>query len=167
MVPVQIPELRAVLSPRPFLFGSSWAHGKTVDDSRYWSYVGDRADQTCRVRRDIREFLESDADGESSDLDAAELVVGELLANAVRHGAPPFGVCIDWHDDPPILCVVDRGGGMPPVYPAPDRESECGRGLLLVRALAGEVVVDSSAADHTGTRVVVALPVHRRDERAA
>ncbi len=115
----------------------------------------------------MRLFLETQADAERSDLDAAELVVGELIANAVRHGAPPFGVCIDWHDDPPMLCVVDRGPGMRAVYPAPDWRSERGRGLLLVRALAGEVVVDSANADRDGTRVVVALPVLRRGPRAA
>ncbi len=102
----------------------------------------------------------------TSDLDSAELVAGELIANAVRHGAPPFGICIDWHDDPPILCVVDRGRGMPPVYPAPEPLSECGRGLLIVRALAGDIVVDTSGENGSGTRVVVALPVRRRDDRA-
>ncbi len=138
-----------------------------VQDSRYWSYVGDSIDQTVRARSDIRGFLETQADAEVSDLDSAELVAGELIANAVRHGAPPFGICIDWHDDPPILCVVDRGPGMRPVYAAPEPLSEGGRGLLLVRALAGEMVVDASTQDDTGTRVVVALPVHRRDSRAA
>jgi len=138
-----------------------------VNDSHYWSYVGDCVEETSRVRPDVRHFLEMQADRDQSDLDAAELVVGELVANAVRHGAPPFGVCIDWHDDPPMLCVVDRGPGMRPVYPAPGPTSERGRGLLLVRALAGEVVVDSASADRDGTRVVVALPVHRRPPRAA
>jgi anti-sigma regulatory factor (Ser/Thr protein kinase) len=137
-------------------------HPITVNDSQYWSYVGDCAEETTRVRPDVRRFLETQADAAQSDLDAAELVVGELVANAVRHGAPPFGVCIDWHDDPPMLCVVDRGPGMRPLYPAPDTTSEGGRGLLLVRALAGEVVVDSADADRDATRVVVALPVHRR-----
>ena len=139
----------------------------TVNDSRYWSYVGDCIEGTRRVRPDVRRFLEKQADAEHSDLDAAELVVGELVANAVRHGAPPFGVCIDWHDDPPMLCVVDRGRGMRPVYPAPDLTSENGRGLLIVRSLAGEIVVDSTSAERDGTRVVVALPVHRRTPRAA
>lgn len=139
-----------------------------MEDSRYWSYVGSHVDDAACVRRDVRGFLEDQADAERSDLDAAELVVGELIANAVRHGSPPFGVCIDWHDDPPILCVVDRGNGMRPVYPAPDVRSENGRGLLLVRALAGDVVVDGPGEDRNGTRVVVALPVHRRDgSRAA
>jgi anti-sigma regulatory factor (Ser/Thr protein kinase) len=134
-----------------------------VDESRYWSYVGDRADEVVRVRRDVRRFLESEADREHSDLDAAELVVGELVANAVRHGAPPFGICIDWHGDEPVLCVVDRGRGMKPVYPAPGPQSERGRGLLLVRALAGDVLVDTAAEERSGTRVVVVLPVRRAE----
>ena len=139
-----------------------------MEDSRYWSYVGERIEETAQTRADIRTFLEAQADVQSSDLDSAELVAGELIANAVRHGAPPFGICIDWHDDPPILCVVDRGRGMPPVYPAPEPLSECGRGLLVVRALAGDLVVDASGENGAGTRVVVALPVRRReDERAA
>jgi len=143
--------------------GTAW----TVNNSQYWSYVGDCVAETSRVRPDVRRFLETQADTDHSDLDAAELVVGELVANAVRHGAPPFGVCIDWHDDPPMLCVVDRGRGIRPVYPAPDLDSESGRGLLLVRALAGEIVVDSTSSERDGTRVVVALPVHRRTPQAA
>jgi anti-sigma regulatory factor (Ser/Thr protein kinase) len=138
-----------------------------VNDSQYWSYVGDCVEETSHVRPDVRRFLETQADADQSDLDTAELVVGELVANAVRHGAPPFGVCIDWHEDPPMLCVVDRGRGMRPVYPAPELLSEGGRGLLLVRALAGEVMVDSASPGRDGTRIVVALPVHRRAPRAA
>ena len=138
-----------------------------MQDSWYWSYVGDRSDETAPVRGNVRRFLEERADAERSDLDAAELVVGELVANAVLHGAPPYGICIDWHDDPPILCVVDRGRGMRPLYPVPDLLSESGRGLLIVRALAGDVVVDAPADDRTGTRVVVALPVVRDGAYAA
>jgi len=134
-----------------------------MDDSRYWSYVGNRVDEACEVRGAVRRFLERGADRERSDLDAAEQIVGELLANAVRHGAPPFGVCIDWDDDPPTLCIVDRGAGMRPLYPAPEPHSEGRRGLLLVRALAGDLLVDSPAGGRSGTRVVVTLPVCRGD----
>ena len=56
---------------------------------------------------------------------------------------------------------------MRPLYPAPDPDSEHGRGLLIVRALAGDVVV-AATDERPGTRVVVALPVRRRDgSRAA
>ncbi len=132
-----------------------------MDDARYWSYVGNRVDEATEVRAAVRCFLETQADRDRSDLDAAEQIVGELMANAVRHGAPPFGVCVDWDDDPPTLCIVDRGPGMPPLYLAPESQSERGRGLLLVRALAGEVLVDSPAGGRSGTRVVVTLPVCR------
>lgn len=132
-----------------------------MDDARYWSYVGSRVDEACDVRAAVRRFLETKADRDRSDLDAAEQIVGELMANAVRHGAPPFGVCVDWDDDPPTLCIVDRGRGMPPLYPVPEAQSEHGRGLLLVRALAGEVLVDSPTGGRGGTRIVVSLPVCR------
>ena len=99
-----------------------------MNDSHYWSYVGDCVEETSRVRPEVRHFLETQADRDQSDLDAAELVVGELVANAVRHGAPPFGICIDWHDDPPMLCVVDRGPGMRPLYPARARPPSEGAG---------------------------------------
>ena len=122
--------------------------------------------ETVGVRHLVREFLEAHADDRRSDLDAAEVVVGELVANAVRHGAPPFGICVDWQDDPPVFCIVDRGRGMRPIYPAPDLNSEGGRGLLLVRALAHHLVI-SSHDQRPGTRVVASLPVHRRTPRAA
>jgi len=138
-----------------------------MDDARYWSYVGNRVEEAAVVRGAVRRFLELQADRDRSDLDAAEQIVGELMANAVRHGAPPFGVCIDWDDDPPTLCIVDRGPGMRPLYPVPEAQSEHGRGLLLVRALAGEVLVDSPAGGRNGTRVVVTLPVCRSDEHSA
>jgi anti-sigma regulatory factor (Ser/Thr protein kinase) len=138
-----------------------------MDDARYWSYVGNRVEEAAVVRGAVRRFLELQADRDRSDLDAAEQIVGELMANAIRHGAPPFGVCIDWDDDPPTLCIVDRGPGMRPLYPVPEAQSEHGRGLLLVRALAGEVLVDSPAGGRNGTRVVVTLPVCRSDEPAA
>ena len=73
-------------------------------------------------------------------LDAAALVVSELVGNAVRHGRalPGGGLLASWD-------VVDRGlrvqvvdGGSGPVGPltpaAPDAEG--GRGLELVEALA-------------------------------
>jgi len=96
------------------------------------------------------------------------LIVGELVANVVRHGAPPFGVCVDWNDEVPMLYISDRGRPQRQLlYPAPDHEAERGRGLLLVRALsAGELVVDPPGRAHSGTRIAVALPV-RRDGRAA
>jgi anti-sigma regulatory factor (Ser/Thr protein kinase) len=139
-----------------------------MDPARSWSFVSDTMADACTVRLAVRRFLEESADLATSDLDAAELIVGELVANVVRHGAPPFGVCVDWNDEVPMLYISDRGRPQRQLlYPAPDHEAERGRGLLLVRALAaGELVVDPPGQAHSGTRIAVALPV-RRDGRAA
>ena len=134
-----------------------------MDPMRSWSFVSDAMADACTVRLAVRRFLEASADLASSDLDAAELIVGELIANVVRHGAPPFGVCVDWNDEIPMLYISDRGHPQRQLlYPAPDHQAEHGRGLLLVRALAaGEVVVDPPGDAHSGTRIAVALPVRR------
>jgi anti-sigma regulatory factor (Ser/Thr protein kinase) len=139
-----------------------------MDPARSWSFVSDTMADARTVRLAVRRFLEESADLATSDLDAAELIVGELVANVVRHGAPPFGVCVDWNDEVPMLYISDRGRPQRQLlYPAPDHEAERGRGLLLVRALAaGELVVDPPGNAHSGTRIAVALPV-RRDGRAA
>jgi anti-sigma regulatory factor (Ser/Thr protein kinase) len=134
-----------------------------VDTTRNWSVVSDALHDACTVRLAVRRFLEASADLGCSDLDAAELIVGELIANVVRHGAPPFGVCVDWNDDIPMLYVSDRGRlHKPLIYLVPDQLDEGGRGLLLVRALAGgKVIVSPRNNQQAGTRVAVALPVHR------
>jgi len=141
---------------------------RTMNSSRSWSFVSDRLDDARPVRRAIRRFLERSADSDLSDLDAAEVIVGELLANVVRHGAPPFGVCVDWNAERPTLYVSDRGRARKRLlYTAPDHDAERGRGLLLVRALAcGAPAIDARGGTRGGTRVAVTLPV-RRTGRAA
>jgi anti-sigma regulatory factor (Ser/Thr protein kinase) len=139
-----------------------------VDPTRSWSFASDSVADACTVRIAIRRFLEASADPATSDLDAAELIVGELIANVVRHGGAPFGVCVDWSEDIPMLYVSDRGCPRKPLlYSAPDHAAERGRGLLLVRALAqGEVILDAPRGQRGGTRVAVALPVRHRGSGA-
>jgi len=140
-----------------------------MDSTRSWSFVADALADARPVRLAVRRFLETAADTETSDLDGAELIVGELIANVVRHGSPPFGVCVDWHSDVPTLYVSDRGRPRKRLlYTAPDDDAEHGRGLLLVRALShGTLSVEVRGGTRSGTRVVVTLPVRRRSERAA
>ena len=127
-----------------------------VDD---WSARGLRAD-ACT-------YLELYADPETSDLADAEQIVGELVANVVRHGAPPFGVCIDWREEQATFCISDRGDAKRLLYLVPDQYAENGRGLLIVRALGGQFVVDPPSAGRQGLRVVVLLPVCKRVMAAA
>ena len=127
-----------------------------IDD---WSARGLRADARC--------YLELYADPDTSDLADAEQIVGELLANVVQHGAPPFGVCIDWREEQATFCISDRGDARRLLYPVPDRYAESGRGLLIVRALGGQFVVDPPSTEREGLRVVVMLPVCKRVKAAA
>jgi len=119
------------------------------------------------LRADARTYLERYAEPLNSDLDGAEQIVGELLSNVVRHGAPPFGACIDWHAGQATFCISDRGSAKRLLYTVPDSEAESGRGLLLVRALGGQFVVEPPSCESSGLRVVVRLPVWKRARTVA
>jgi signal transduction histidine kinase len=123
-----------------------------------WSLVTADAHEKLRARLAIRRFLAADAN-ERSDLDAAELIVGELIANAIRHAPGSVGIHVGWEGDEAVLVVSDRGPGIPPVRSVPDPLGCSGRGLFIIQALAREVEID--AVPGYGSRVVVHLPVYR------
>ncbi|HEX3465736.1 MAG TPA: ATP-binding protein [Candidatus Elarobacter sp.] len=125
--------------------------------------VEDQADEVLRQRRAFRDRLASLSEP-PSDIDAAELIYGELVANTVRyanHGA--VEAALEVHDgDAPVLMVRDRGPGLhvQPWTPHRDPYAESGRGLGLVELLAREVDVD--VADGGGTVIRATLPVKPR-----
>jgi anti-sigma regulatory factor (Ser/Thr protein kinase) len=124
-----------------------------------WSLVRSDAVEALSARESISDFLSEQADS-SSDLDAVEVIVGELVANVIRHAPGPIGIYVAWEDEAAVLIVADRGRGIPALRSVPSDTSEDGRGLLLVQALARNVSI-SAAPDH-GSRVIVELPVRRR-----
>ncbi|MEU1037532.1 ATP-binding protein [Streptomyces sp. NPDC005907] len=74
-------------------------------------------------------------------VDPAGQIVAELAANAVTHGRVPgrdFGLTLYVIANTLRIEVTDTAGDRPPrpPHPGPDAESESGRGLLLVEALA-------------------------------
>lgn len=94
--------------------------------------------------------------------DELTLVVHELAANAVRHGAG-HGRLLMRHHDGTLHCRVDDDGppgraGQHPGCPARNQAAGWPRaqphGLWLVRALADQVTITSGGA---GTRAVVAF----------
>ena len=97
-------------------------------------------------------------------VDAAALVVSELVGNAVRHGAalPGGGVLARWElgTGGLRLEVVDGGSGPPGAGPRgiPGDEAESGRGLDLVEALA---TCWGCSPALPGTTVWAELPVAR------
>jgi anti-sigma regulatory factor (Ser/Thr protein kinase) len=62
------------------------------------------------------------------DLGAAEVVVAELLSNAVAHGTGPCWVTLRWEGVHPLLSVADAGPGFRsgPVPPARVSDEELG-----------------------------------------
>ena len=70
------------------------------------------------------------------DRDLVALLLSEAVTNAIQHGGPPSSIRITW--EVPTLRVSVRDGlaGSLPVVGRPSRESEGGRGLALLEALA-------------------------------
>jgi PAS domain S-box-containing protein len=73
--------------------------------------------------------------GEPALADVAELVVSELVTNALRYGAGQVSLQLSRHDDGIVVEVFDEGVGTPRRRRA-TADEEGGRGLLLVGAVA-------------------------------
>jgi serine phosphatase RsbU (regulator of sigma subunit) len=83
-----------------------------------------------------RRFVEQQvlALGEPSLVDAAALAVGELIANAQQHGAPPVQVRVEGGRGSVRIEVRDASPRVP-VQLAPSLDNMTGRGLALVEAV--------------------------------
>lgn len=64
--------------------------------------------------------------------DDAELLVSELAANAVRHGAPPIILRVECDRDEGLRVSVTDGNPEPPIPREAGPEAGSGRGLRLV-----------------------------------
>ncbi len=125
---------------------------------RQWELLRERLESRT-VRRDFRTYLNEIITGDS-DADASEMILGELLANAIEHGAGHIRASICCDRDALYVAVADDGAG----FPMPDRaqmdstEQERGRGLAIVRSLSNDVRIEHEK----GTRVEARLPVRMR-----
>jgi anti-sigma regulatory factor (Ser/Thr protein kinase) len=130
--------------------------------------------------RDARRFvLDAVAGVPPGAADAIAVMVSELAANAVRHTVSHFTVAVDRLPDRIRVEVGDSGPGDPVVrMPAPAELS--GRGLQIVRALAGDwgvipavgmqgktvwftIAVDPALDESQGIAGRLRQPVERRD----
>ena len=112
----------------------------------------DRGDDLAGVRFFLREQMRAaGVDGEAAPLLLAG--AGEVITNALVHGAAPRRVWV-YTEGPALVCHVhDRGPGIADplaAYLAPDRDATHGHGLWLGRQACDCVDV---AADGTGTHV--------------
>lgn len=130
-------------------FGSSFGH---------WRFDVMDSAAAYAIKRD---FLKAVADvaGAAADLNACELIFGELVGNALRYAPGPLSLTLSQEPSGLVLHVMDEGPGFdsPPGLPT-DVWSESGRGLFLVSALAEDVGIQRLPA--YGSYVKVALPIH-------
>lgn len=116
------------------------------------------------MRRDFVHFLRTYATPRS-DFEGAELIFGELLANAITYAPGTIDVSVDWQRDRAVLTIMDAGKGFTPcVKDSSDPLCEGGRGLQIVSALSPKVVIDSKSS---GTQISAMLPVWRLGHPAA
>jgi anti-sigma regulatory factor (Ser/Thr protein kinase) len=114
-----------------------------------------------------RRFVTSalgDWDIDENVVDTAQLLVSELVTNAVIHSATPSTVTVRT-DGEYLLVLVQDGGGSGPVQKPPELEPEAisGRGLSLVEALTSAWSFEQSA---DRTTVWFELPLDPVDSAA-
>lgn len=116
------------------------------------------------LRRELTSYLRRHA-APGSDVDGAEIALGELLANAVRHAPGPIWVRVDWSARRPVVEVHDLGPGfdLTTTGPPGDPFSVSGRGLHMVGHLTERLEVAAKGAG--GTKVTMTVAVERRMER--
>lgn len=85
-----------------------------------------------------RSLLRSELSSQPADLiEDAELVVSELVSNAVRHGSGPITLTLEESDSGVRLCVSSASATDPTLTDA-GAQSPGGRGLAIIAALAAD-----------------------------
>src|SRR5215217_6224390 len=92
-------------------------------DIMEWAVHGRGVASISALRREIVAYLSRHAEPDS-DLAGAELVVAELLSNALEHAPGPAWVRAVWEGKRPRIEVHDLGPGfeLDPRLPEPDSE---------------------------------------------
>jgi anti-sigma regulatory factor (Ser/Thr protein kinase) len=95
-------------------------------------------ESAATARRLSRPWLAELLPGDSGVADDALLVLTELVANAIQHSVSSHVLCrLSASGDELHVTVEDEGGTLAVPRPrSPSDDAECGRGLLLVEALA-------------------------------
>jgi PAS domain S-box-containing protein len=123
-----------------------------------WKFASDDARTAHVARSSFVAYLRAH-DVRESDIEAAEVVFGELVGNVVRHAPGPIDVELAWNPGAPLLIVRDRGGGFvaDSMTLPEDQYSETGRGLYLVRTFANPPAVRRRSEGGSEITVQLAL----------
>jgi anti-sigma regulatory factor (Ser/Thr protein kinase) len=141
------------------------AAGNPSAEARSWFAEVPGTIRVEHVSAALREYFCRYATSDS-DVDAAELIVAELVANVQRHANGSASFHVDWRGRRPRLLVLDGGpgfqGALCSTLPT-DPYAESGRGLAIVRALAVET--EFGNRPDGGGFASVTLPVERSLDR--
>lgn len=120
-----------------------------------WRIEGD-VERVLRGRRAFRERV-GRLPAPPCDVDAAELIFGELVANALRYAKGEVEVWLELVDGERVLVVRDHGPGMPKPVRVQRRDplAESGRGLAIVATLAPRFAIDRAWDGGTVARAVL------------
>ncbi len=127
-----------------------------------WSFEGGDAAAIARVRQAfVRRFATIGCSRD--DAIAALTVFGELVANAVSHGAGKVEIVLDTAGKLPVLHVLDRGPSFTcEALVPPDPLAESGRGLYIVAQLARDFRVAPRHDGGTHARATLALERYQK-----
>jgi anti-sigma regulatory factor (Ser/Thr protein kinase) len=110
-----------------------------------WSFALDDARAAVDARSYFVRFLRS-IQSRQDFIDCAELVLGELLGNVVRHAPGPVEILVDLERDSMIMHVIDSGPCLSvKEWRLPeDALSERGRGLFIVANLVEDMRIQQA-----------------------
>jgi PAS domain S-box-containing protein len=126
-----------------------------IGNMRRWSFASLDADGLVRMRHEFRALLIGFGLSELR-LETAELVLGELAGNVVRHAPGAVEFVLDHTGGELVLHVIDEGPGFEraPMLPI-DVMSESGRGLFIVAELTREFSVSKRHPRGSHARAVL------------
>ncbi len=104
-----------------------------------WQVAAKDFDGGQRARRSARGMLDA-LNFDRRELEDAELVIGELLTNALRYTDGPVQVTVDHRNELVRIEVVDEGGCFDPALVSGPTD-DGGRGILIVKSIASELRV--------------------------
>jgi len=145
------------MSTAPLVHKKSMRAGveDSADRAVVWHLEGD-VERVLRARRAFRQRVDR-LPAPPCDVDAAELIFGELVSNALRYAKGEVEVRLELVDGERVLVVRDHGPGMPkPARVLPrDALAESGRGLAIVATLATRFAIDRARDGGTVARAVL------------
>jgi anti-sigma regulatory factor (Ser/Thr protein kinase) len=119
-----------------------------------WVFSANDHEGARRARREFASYIKRCRAPQDAISDSA-LIFGELVGNAVRHVGGQVRAELTLSGTQPVLCVSDTDPHAPIEIPPAAPESETGRGLKIVTALARKVWIERGK---TAKMVCASLP---------